>query len=914
METHEVASISTTEVCNLTCVMCHFNGPTAQRRHRALSTGEVRKFVSAIPKGELWFAATGDFLMDPNALEDLRIAVEYGHRPCILTNGQLFTPRLIDEVLALGVREIRLSVDAIEADSYRRIRRGGELANLLRVCEELRARKSRYPDLKVSVANVVFRKTIDRQEEFIRFWTGKVDEVVFQAEYYDTFKFRTMLADPGERVECRMRVFLLPNGQMAPCCATGVYQHERDVEWLPHISDTTPEQALDRFKQMYADPASPLRKLCGECQWWIMFKRNERGESPFTRVVTLDEDVPAGSRVEYPDADARPGVLPLENATACNGSGLEREADGSVVVTTLPDQWAYACAVRLEEPQGTQLAADPRLWIRIRATVEAGRIGASIAAPDLKSLVSREHHRKASSGETVFDLELESPQAGQWLVLRNTAPEGTVSRVRIHAIQAIAAEPPVAGGFIGIETLLPPRYAPPPMRIEPPPPPPADLGLGVFETEGARAITRARIEHLAALHLPLAGKSVVDAGCGVGHLSQYFAGQGCRVVCVDARPENLARLRELYPGRETHVMNVECDPLARLGRFDIVFSYGLLYHCENPIAALRNLASCCDEMLLLETVVTDHPRAIYQLTDEPREVKDQPVAGFGCRPSPAFVAMALSRMGFPYVYTTRSRPAYPDFQVEWTGDGEWKRDDHLLRCIFIASRRQLDLPSLELLVHTPGDSGGEQQFSAVRPEDADEVWIDVGAHAGESTLEAARKRPGLRVYAFEPNLSLAAGLMGRLPNYIVLPMAVAGRDGSAAFHLNRFDAASSLLPFHPEGLSHWVTAEDLGVAETVPVPTIRLDTFLNRAGIRNVEYLHVDAQGADLAVVQSAGERLRDVRRIKLEVQLGAVPLYEGAATRQETLRFLESAGFALESSERQSDDQEENLTFVRKD
>ncbi|MBS1855715.1 MAG: FkbM family methyltransferase [Acidobacteria bacterium] len=912
MEPHEIASITTTEVCNLTCVMCHFNGPNAMRRQRTLSTGEVRKFVSSIPPCELWFAATGDFLMDPNALDHLRAAVEYGHRPCILTNGQLLTAQLIDEILALSVREIRLSVDAIEADAYRRIRRGGELGNLLRVCEELRARKRRYPDLKVSVANVVFRKTINRQEEFIRFWTGKVDEVVFQAEYYDTFKFRTMLTDPGERVDCQMRVFLLPNGQMAPCCATTVYQHERDVEWLPHISDTSPEQALQRFKHMYADPASPLRELCAECQWWIMFKRDKCGQSPFTRVVPLDEDVPAGSWTECPDADARPGVLRLDHATACNGSGLERDPDGSLLVTTLPDQWAYACALRLEEPDGVSLAADPRLWIRVRATVEEGRIGASIAAADLKSLVSREHHRKASGAETVFDLHLDSPRPGQWLVLRNTAPDGTVSRARIHEVQVIAAEPPVAGGFIGIETLLPPRFSPPPMRIEPPPPPPADLGLGVFETESARAITRARIEHLAALRLPLAGKSVIDAGCGVGHLSQYFAGQGCRVVCVDARPENLARLRELYPGRETHVINVESDPLARLGRFDIVFSYGLLYHCENPIAALRNLASCCDEMLLLETVITDHPRAIYQLTDEPREVKDQAVAGFGCRPSPAFVAMALSRMGFPFVYTTRSRPAYPDFQVEWKGDGECQRDDHLLRCIFIASRRQLDSPSLELLVHTPGDAAA-QQFTAVRPEDADEVWIDVGAHAGESTLEAARKRPGLRVYAFEPNLTLAAGLMGRLPNYIVLPMAVAEHDGSAAFHLNRFDAASSLLPFHPEGLRQWVSAEALGVAETVPVPTIRLDTFLNRAGIRTVDYLHVDAQGADLAVVRSAGDRLHDVRRIKLEVQLGAVPLYEGAATKEDTVRFLESAGFQLESSERQSADQEENLTFVRR-
>ena len=49
---------------------------------------------------------------------------------------------------------------------------------------------------------------------------------------------------------------------------------------------------------------------------------------------------------------------------------------------------------------------------------------------------------------------------------------------------------------------------------------------------------------------------MLDVGCGVGHLSGFF-GAGARVVCVDARPENIARLHSLYPGREAHVANVE---------------------------------------------------------------------------------------------------------------------------------------------------------------------------------------------------------------------------------------------------------------------------------------------------------------------------------------------------------------------
>jgi FkbM family methyltransferase len=193
------------------------------------------------------------------------------------------------------------------------------------------------------------------------------------------------------------------------------------------------------------------------------------------------------------------------------------------------------------------------------------------------------------------------------------------------------------------------------------------------------------------------------------------------------------------------------------------------------------------------------------------------------------------------------------------------------------------------------------------------TWLDVGAHLGEKTFAAAREDPSLRVYAFEPNLAVAKELIGRLPNYIVLPMAVAERDGCADLYLNMFAAASSLLPFDPEGLRRWSGGEVLKVERAISVPTIRLDTFLELMGLEEVEFLKIDAQGADLAVVRSAGERLRTFARIALEVQVTPVPLYEGGSLRGATVDYLASRGFELASVEKQSRDQEENLVFVRK-
>jgi len=198
----------------------------------------------------------------------------------------------------------------------------------------------------------------------------------------------------------------------------------------------------------------------------------------------------------------------------------------------------------------------------------------------------------------------------------------------------------------------------------------------------------------------------------------------------------------------------------------------------------------------------------------------------------------------------------------------------------------------------------------VRRSGIEGTWIDVGAHHGETTLGYARHNPGLRIFAFEPNLSAAAKLMGRAPNYVVIPMAIADTDGHAEFHINAFDAASSLLKMDENVRRSWTGGEALREESTITVPTIRLDTFMTLLGISTVDFLKIDTQGADLDVLRSAGARLRDIAKITLEVDISPLRLYQGSASKDDILAFLRGAGFKLVSSESQSSKQEENLMF----
>jgi len=224
----------------------------------------------------------------------------------------------------------------------------------------------------------------------------------------------------------------------------------------------------------------------------------------------------------------------------------------------------------------------------------------------------------------------------------------------------------------------------------------AALPTDCFDTPEALAINEARLDHLEGLGLPLRGRRLLDVGCGVGHLASHFAERGCRVVCADGREGNIQSLRQRYPHLEAHVVDVERDSLGRFGRFDVVLCYGLLYHLENPLAALRHIASVCDDLLLVESVVTDHPDPLLVLVDE-TPTANQALQRIGCRPTPGYLVKALHQIGFPWVYVPCQPPAHADFEFTTKENLEYWRDGHLLRCSLIASRRALANDTLRLV-------------------------------------------------------------------------------------------------------------------------------------------------------------------------------------------------------------------------
>ena len=217
---------------------------------------------------------------------------------------------------------------------------------------------------------------------------------------------------------------------------------------------------------------------------------------------------------------------------------------------------------------------------------------------------------------------------------------------------------------------------------------PVENPFSVFLAPNAHAINLARQSHLASLGLDLTGKSVLEVGAGIGLHTPFFLERGCTVTVTDGRAENVAEIARRHPGVRTAIVDLEVDRPIELGRFDVIYCYGLLYHLSNPQRALARLADVCDGQLLLETAVSPGTHDELLLVRDP-DAFNQAISGIGCRPTRLWILNRLKSL-FGYGYIPRTQPDHVDFPADWVHTPI----QTMHRSIFVGSRTPLALPTL----------------------------------------------------------------------------------------------------------------------------------------------------------------------------------------------------------------------------
>ena len=124
--------------------------------------------------------------------------------------------------------------------------------------------------------------------------------------------------------------------------------------------------------------------------------------------------------------------------------------------------------------------------------------------------------------------------------------------------------------------------------------------------------------------LDLSGKRVLDIGAWDGYWSFEALKRGAsEVVAIDDFSDFLGRLdnsdrrawdtfdlcKEALGYTDQQCKRIEMSVYEinedKLGRFDVVFAFGLLYHLRHPLLALDFMSSVCDSDIYIECAIAD---------------------------------------------------------------------------------------------------------------------------------------------------------------------------------------------------------------------------------------------------------------------------------------------------------------------
>ncbi len=191
------------------------------------------------------------------------------------------------------------------------------------------------------------------------------------------------------------------------------------------------------------------------------------------------------------------------------------------------------------------------------------------------------------------------------------------------------------------------------------------LTLTAFDTRQYLDLIRARsatIRRTVSALKPVLGlRNALDAGCGVGFFTQTLTELGLETRAFDGRFENVVEARRRFPKVSFERGDIESPEITALGTFDLVLCFGLLYHLESPMQAIRHLRTLTAKGLLLESMCVPGDDLRMMLRDEPSQ-HDQSLTDIAFYPSESCLVKMLYRAGFAHVYRVKQLAGHDDFR------------------------------------------------------------------------------------------------------------------------------------------------------------------------------------------------------------------------------------------------------------
>ena len=166
------------------------------------------------------------------------------------------------------------------------------------------------------------------------------------------------------------------------------------------------------------------------------------------------------------------------------------------------------------------------------------------------------------------------------------------------------------------------------------------------------------------------------------------------------------------------------------------------------------------------------------------------------------------------------------------------------------------------------------------------VAFDVGAHVGDWAAMALSINPRLEVHCFEPSAGTYERLAARFAqskNVTLNRLGLSARAGEASLHLFEGQSDTSSL---------YAGAGFTAPAGSESVRLETLDGYCAARGISRIDYLKIDTEGHEYAVLEGARAMLSGGRIGRIQLEYGPGYL-EAGVTLRDVFRYLTPLGYA---------------------
>ena len=176
---------------------------------------------------------------------------------------------------------------------------------------------------------------------------------------------------------------------------------------------------------------------------------------------------------------------------------------------------------------------------------------------------------------------------------------------------------------------------------------------------------------------------------------------------------------------------------------------------------------------------------------------------------------------------------------------------------------------------------------------SDPIVLEAGAHIGYDTVGICKVWKNCTVHAFEPVATIREELLKQtrfLKNVHVYPFALSEKTGEETIYLSSGgqNASSSLL----KPKEHIRLYPDVRFESNQQVRTWNLDEWAIEYQVEKIDFMWLDMQGKELAVLRASPRIFATVSVVYIEVH--RLETYEQVPKYQEVKDFMHANGFKL--------------------